>query len=123
MDPADMGLRAHEIIENAEQFELTGRTDYGSGTNLATASANIDGTRQILAELTSLLVPRDAGLAQLDASLDRAQQDLDARHHGGTWTPLAELTRAQRERVNADFGDLLERLAPVAAIFEVRRTA
>ncbi|WP_435172089.1 EfeM/EfeO family lipoprotein [Actinacidiphila sp. bgisy145] len=122
MDPANMGLRAHEIIENAEQFELTARTDYGSGTNLATASANIDGTRAILAKLRPLLAARDTGLKQLDASLDRAQNYLKSLEHGGNWTPLAELTRAQREQVNADFGDLLEQLAPVAAIFDVRRT-
>ncbi|NUS13981.1 MAG: EfeM/EfeO family lipoprotein [Streptomyces sp.] len=123
MDPAAMGLRAHEIVENAEQFELTARTDYGSGTNLATADANIDGTRAILARLRPLLVPRDPRTAELDAALDRAQADLDAQHHGGTWTPVDRLTRAQRERIDADFGDLLEQLAPVAAIFEVRRTA
>ncbi len=123
MDPANMGLRAHEIIENAEQFELTGRTDYGSGTNLATARANIDGTREILGKLRSLLAPRDPDIAGLDASLDRAAADLDAQDHGGTWTPLDRLTRDRRERINADFGDLLERLAPVAAIFDVRRTA
>ncbi|WP_329371878.1 EfeM/EfeO family lipoprotein [Streptomyces sp. NBC_00669] len=122
MDPANMGLRAHEIIENAEQFELTGRTDYGSGTNLATASANIDGTREILAKLRPLLAARDSGLARLDASLDRAQAYLKSLDHKGTWTALDRLTRAQREQVNADFGDLLEQLAPVAAIFDVRRT-
>ncbi|WP_322974361.1 EfeM/EfeO family lipoprotein [Actinacidiphila epipremni] len=123
MDPAAMGLRAHEIIENAEQFELTARTDYGSGTNLATASANIDGTRAILVQLRSLLVPRYPDVAALDAALDRAQADLAAQHHGAAWTPVDKLTQAQRERINADFGDLLERLAPVATIFEVRRTA
>ena len=123
MDPAAMGLRAHEIIENAEQFELTGRTDYGSGTNLATARANLDGTREILGKLGSLLAPRDPGLPRLTAALDRAQADLDAQRHGGTWTPLSGLTHDQRQRINADFGDLLEQLAPVATIFEVRRTA
>ncbi|SEG96221.1 iron uptake system component EfeO, partial [Actinacidiphila yanglinensis] len=122
MDPANMGLRAHEIIENAEQFELTGRTDYGSGTNLATALANIDGTREILAELHPLLKTRDPGLAELDASLDRTQAALDAQHDDGRWTPLRDLTRTEREKINADFGDLLEQLAPVAAIFDVRRT-
>jgi iron uptake system component EfeO len=123
MDPANMGLRAHEIIENAEQFELTGRTDYGSGTNLATARANIDGTRAILARLNSLLKSRDPGLGRLNASLNRAAAALDAQDHHGTWTPLDKLTRPQRELINADFGDLLEQLAPVAAIFDVRRTA
>ncbi|WUH94843.1 EfeM/EfeO family lipoprotein [Streptomyces sp. NBC_00433] len=123
MDPAAMGLRAHEIIENADQFELTARTDYGSGTNLATARANVDGTRVILDELRPLLESRDAGVAKLDAALDRTQATLDALRHGGVWTPVGKLTHTQRQQVNADFGDLLEQLAPVAAIFEVRRTA
>ncbi|UWE09572.1 EfeM/EfeO family lipoprotein [Actinacidiphila bryophytorum] len=123
MDPAAMGLRAHEIVENAEQFELTARTDYGSGTNLATARANLDGTRAILAQLRGLLEPRDTGLPKLDAALDRTQAALDAQHHGAAWTPVDKLTHAQRQQINADFGDLLEQLAPVAAIFEVRRTA
>lgn len=123
MDPAAMGLRAHEIIENAEQFELTARTDYGSGTNLATARANLDGTRAILDPLRGLLVPRDADLPALDAALERTRAALDAQQHGGSWTPVDRLPHTQRQRINADFGDLLEQLAPVAAIFEVRRTA
>ncbi|MFI0896263.1 EfeM/EfeO family lipoprotein [Streptomyces sp. NPDC020983] len=123
MDPAAMGLRAHEIVENTAQFELTARTDYGSGTNLATARANLDGARAILTRLRALLVPRDPGVARLDAALDRAQKDLDAQHHGTVWTPVGKLTRSQRERLDADFGDLLEQLAPVATLFEVRRTA
>lgn len=123
LDPAAMGLRAHEIVEDAAQFELTARTDYGSGTNLATARANLDGTEAILAKLRTLLVSRDPDADALDAALARAEADLDAQHRGGVWTPVDKLTRAQRERVNADFGALLEHLAPVAAVFEVRRTA
>jgi iron uptake system component EfeO len=117
-----MGLRAHEIIENTLQFELTARTDYGSGTNLATALANIDGSREILDKLHPLLKTRDTGLAQLDASMARARAYTASFDHDGKWTPLDKLTRAQREQLNADFGDLLEQLAPVAAIFDVRRT-
>jgi iron uptake system component EfeO len=123
VDPGDLGLRAHEIVENTVQFELTGRTDYGSGTNLATARANLDGTRVLLGFLRPLLNTRDPGLARLDASLDRAQHTLDAQDRGGHWTPLGELSRTRREKVNADIGALVEQLADVAALTDVRRTA
>ena len=39
-----LGLRTHEILENALEFQLTGHDDYGSGTTLATTLANIQGT-------------------------------------------------------------------------------
>ncbi|WP_425508511.1 EfeM/EfeO family lipoprotein [Streptomyces roseirectus] len=119
MDPADVGLRAHEIMENAVQFELTGRTDHGSGTNLATTRANLDGTRQLLTFLRPLLKTRDAGLTALDAAMNRAQHTLDTVDT----KPLAQLTRAQREKVDADVGALVERLADVATLTDVRRTA
>jgi len=32
---SDVGLRTHEILENALQFQLSGNDDYGSGTTLA----------------------------------------------------------------------------------------
>ncbi|GHJ40724.1 EfeM/EfeO family lipoprotein [Streptomyces sp. TS71-3] len=123
MDPADLGLRAHEILENTLQFELTGRTDYGSGTNLATARANLDGTRAVLSRLHPLLRTRYPHLDQLDASLAHLQKVLDAQHRGGSWTPLKDLSRTDREQINAAAGDALERLADIAAICDVRRTA
>ncbi|GEC03974.1 iron transporter [Streptomyces spinoverrucosus] len=123
MDPADVGLRAHEILENTLQFELTGRTDYGSGTNLATARANLDGTRVLLGYLRPLLRTRATGLPGIDSWLDRTQRTLDSFQHDGHWTPLAELTRAQREKADSDLGELVERLADVAALTDVRRTA
>ncbi|MFD4875628.1 EfeM/EfeO family lipoprotein [Streptomyces sp. NPDC058420] len=123
MDPSDTGLRAHEILENTVQFELTGRTDYGSGTNLATARANLDGTRVLLGCLSPLLKTRDSGFAELGTWMDRAQHTLDDLDHSGKWTPLTQLTRPQREKVDADLGGLVERLADVAALTDVRRTA
>ncbi|MGW5433273.1 EfeM/EfeO family lipoprotein [Streptomyces sp. NPDC004059] len=122
MDPAQLGLRAHEILENTVQFELTGRTDYGSGSNLATARANLDGTRRVLSGLKPLLTSRYAGLPELDSELDRAQHTLDGLHHGDSWTPLDRLTRTRREDVNAVLGDLVERLASVATLCDPRRT-
>lgn len=123
MDPADVGLRAHEILENTVQFELTGRTDYGSGTNLATARANLDGTRVLLGYLRPLLKTRDKDLSGLDSWMTRARRTLDGGEHDGGWTPLDALPRAQREKIDADLGELVERLADVAALTDVRRTA
>jgi iron uptake system component EfeO len=123
MDPADVGLRAHEILENTVQFELTGRTDYGSGTNLATARANLDGTAELLGRLRPLLKTRAVGLSGIDTWMARTERTLDGFDHDGHWTPLDRLTRAQREKVDADLGELVERLADVAALTDVRRTA
>ncbi len=38
IDLLDIGLRTHEILENAVQFQLSGHDDYGSGTTLATTA-------------------------------------------------------------------------------------
>ncbi|MBO1332786.1 EfeM/EfeO family lipoprotein [Streptomyces sp. VRA16 Mangrove soil] len=122
MDPAQLGLRAHEILENTVQFELTGRTDYGSGSNLATARANIDGTREVLSRLRPLLTSRYPELTDLEQALGSAGQLLDGLRHHGRWTPVGSLGRARREHVDAAFGDLVERLASVAALCDPRRT-
>ncbi|MFD7832968.1 iron uptake transporter permease EfeU, partial [Kitasatospora sp. NPDC059803] len=71
-DPGDLPLRAHEILENTLQFELTGDTDQGSGTNLATTQANLAGTRELLTVLQPLLDERDPQLlTRVDAGMKR----------------------------------------------------
>ena len=57
----DIGLRTHEILENALEFQLSGHDDYGSGTTLATTQANITGTRELLTELHPLLARATPG--------------------------------------------------------------
>lgn len=123
MDPLDLGLRAHEILENTVQFELTGRTDYGSGSNLATARANLDGTRVVLSRLRPLLTGRYPQLTGVDSELDRAQAVLDHHDQHGQWTPLDRLGRRAREKVNAEMSGLVERLADIAALCDVRRSS
>ena len=67
----DIGLRTHEILENALEFQLTGHDDYGSGTTLATTQANITGTLELLTILHPLLVARYAALPAVYTWLDR----------------------------------------------------
>ncbi len=123
IDLPDMGLRTHEILENALQFQLTGHDDYGSGTTLATAGANIAGTRELLSVLHPLLAPRYAGLPAVSAWLDRLQSLLgQAKKPDGEWTPVSALSPGLRERINAAASQTLEELSPIAAITEPRRT-
>ncbi|GAA1807523.1 EfeM/EfeO family lipoprotein [Actinomadura chokoriensis] len=119
IDPGDLGLRAHEILENTLQFELTGKADQGSGTMLATAAANVDGTRAVLRPLRPLLKDR-MDLAEIDTWLGRTAQLLRTRHRHGAWTPLDRLSTAERERMNGTVGELVERLSSVATIAAVR---
>jgi iron uptake system component EfeO len=106
--PAEVSLRAHEIIENSVQFELTGQTDYGSGTNLATVAANLAGTSTVLTLLRPLLSTRYPALAKLDAAIRQAETDVDVERTTGHWTPLQQLSRTRRERLNSDFSELSE---------------
>jgi iron uptake system component EfeO len=124
IDPNDLGLRAHEIMENTLQFELTGRTDYGSGTNLATALANLDGSRAVLAVLRPLLVSRLPNLSDVDSWVDRTDRVLrSALRPDGSWTPVALLDHTLRQKINAAVSELTELLAPVATITAPRRVS
>lgn len=123
-DPADLPLRAHEILENTLQFELTGDTDQGSGTNLATATANLRGTRDVLDLLRPLLSSRDPqGLARIDTWLSTFDTQLAAQHRpDGSWTTPSAVPTDARRQLNATLGQLLEYLAPVPDILEIRNS-
>ena len=88
----DVGLRTHEILENALQFQLTGHDDYGSGTTLATTLANIAGTRELLTLLHPLIAPRYAGLPAVYSGLDLLQSLIEKEHlPNGSWVPVSAL--------------------------------
>ncbi|MFJ8780207.1 iron uptake transporter permease EfeU [Streptomyces sp. NPDC102476] len=123
-DPGDLPLRAHEILENTLQFELTGDVDQGSGTELATADANLTGTRELLTVLRPLLTSRAPHLLPtVDADLARLQKLIDSAHHGGSWTPVERLGATARARLNGATGQLLEDLSPVPDLLEIRKSA
>lgn len=123
-DPGDLPLRAHEILENTLQFELTADTDEGSGTNLATANANLAGTRELLTVLKPLLTTRAPELlTTVDADIARLQKLLDAEHQGASWTPVEKLDALTRQQLNGVTGRLLEDLSPVPDLLEIRKSA
>lgn len=122
LDPLEIAIRAHEITEDAVEFTLTSRDDYGSHVALSAVREDVGATRTVLRMVRPVLAPRFAGMDGLAAQLTRTDNDIEATRHGGRWPALNELPRATRERINADVSELAEQLAPVASILEPRRT-
>jgi iron uptake system component EfeO len=121
---SDVGLRTHEVLENALQFQLTGNDDYGSGTTLATTLANIQGTRYLLSLLHPLLAPRYAGLPAVYSGLDRLQSLIEKEQRpNGMWVPVSALPASARQAIDAACGAVLQSLAPIASITEPRNIA
>jgi iron uptake system component EfeO len=123
IDPLDIGLRSHEILENAIQFELTGATDAGSHSNLATIDANLTGTLRSLAPIRSLLTTRYAQLSATYRWIARSQELVRSYHLNGSWTPLSKLTSRQRAQLDATLGQTVELLAPIAAMTDPRKAS
>jgi iron uptake system component EfeO len=120
----DIGLRTHEILENALEFQLTGHDDYGSGTTLATTLANIQGVRYLLSLLHPLLVPRYPQLPDVYAGLNLLQSLIEKqRLPDGWWVPVSGLPTIARQQIDAACGQVLQELAPIASIAEPRNTA
>jgi len=116
----DMGLRSHEILEDALRSELLGRNDAGAHLTLFDIDAMIDATRDVIAPLRGLLATRDADLATTDAWLARLQAYVDAFHHTATdsWTPYQRLSSAQRRRLQATLSQTLEYLSEIAVVLD-----
>ena len=121
IDLLNMGLRTHEILENALQFQVSGHDDYGSGTTLATTEANITGTRVLLTELHPVLAPRYTDLPAVYTWLNRLQKLIDATHTSQGWTAVSKLPTTTRQDIDAAISQSLVELAPIADITEPRR--
>jgi iron uptake system component EfeO len=116
----ELGLRSHEILEDALRFELTGQDDAGSHLTLSDIDAMVDATRDVMAPLRGLLKARDADLAVTDAWLTRLKAYVDSFHSSrtGAWTPLQSLSVAQRRKLNATTSQTLEYLSEIAVVLD-----
>ena len=115
---SDLALRTHEILEHTIRFQLSGADDFGSGTTLATAEANIEATRAQLGMLRPMLDAWRANLAAVYSWLDLLQRLITAEHTGAGWTPVSRLSTSQREKIDSAAAETVQLLAPLAAMFE-----
>jgi hypothetical protein len=107
-------LRPHEVLEDAARDTLTAADDYGSGTGLASLTADISAVETMLGELSPTLGPLAPQM------IPRAEDELDAlgaaiagTQLDGGWVSVQSLPTAQRQQIDADLGAALETLAPL----------
>jgi high-affinity iron transporter len=120
-DPANLPLRAHEILEDAIRDHLSGIDDQGAGAAYPMTLADLQVTETVLADLAPLIGARQPGLIpQLDAQEAALNRALLATRHGTTWLPAAQVPLAARQAVNGRLGALLESLSSIPDLLEVR---
>jgi high-affinity iron transporter len=122
-DPANLPLRAHEILEDALRDHLSGLDDQGAGAAYAETYADLQATRAVLGGLSPLISARAPDLLPAArAQLDALQRALLATRAGGRWRSPAATPLAARQRVNAATGALLETLSSVPDLLEIPPT-
>lgn len=111
---ANWVLRPHEILEDATRDTLTADDDYGSGTGLASITADVSAVRELLGLLAPVLDPLAPQLvARANGQLSAVLDAVDQTEINGTWIGVSDLPALARERVDATVGAALETLAPI----------
>lgn len=122
-DPANLPLRAHEILEDALRDHLSGIDDQGGGAAYAETYADLQATRAVLAELSPLIAARAPELLPAARTqLDALRRALLATRADGRWQPPGSTPLAARQQVNAAIGALLETLSSVPDLLEIPPT-
>jgi iron uptake system component EfeO len=122
LDPLTLTLRAHEIAENALQFQLSGQDDYGSHTDLDSVRAELVGTGAVLRALAGPIDQRVAHPAQVRGGLRRTLAAFTRATRGEHHVAVDRLPREERERLDAALGLLTQQLAAIPATLEPRLT-
>lgn len=122
-DPANLPIRAHEILEDAQRDHLSGIDDLGGGSAYAATMADVAITRTVIGALSELLDARAPTLvATINGRLDAlAAALLAAQGPSLQWRAPADVPPARRQAINAALGAALETLAAVPPLLEVPR--
>jgi high-affinity iron transporter len=120
-DPANLPLRAHEILEDALRDHLSGKDDQGAGAAYPMTAADLAVTRELVGYLAPLLNARQPGLvATIDSQLTVLSDALGAtKAADGQWRARTSVPFPAGERVDAATGAVLESLASIPTLLEV----
>jgi high-affinity iron transporter len=118
-DPTQLPIRAHEILEDALRDHLSGQLDQGSGADYAEALADVQVDRVVLGELAGLITARAPHLLPaVYGQLNTLQQTLLATRVNGQWAGVNAVSLAQRQRVDAAIGAVLESTSLIPDLLE-----
>jgi hypothetical protein len=107
-------LRPHEILEDSVRDTLTGDDDYGSGTALASITADVAATKELLSLLVPVLNPLAPHLvARADGQLGAVLAAVALAGPDGARIALRDLPTLARQRLGAAVSAALETLAPI----------
>jgi high-affinity iron transporter len=119
-DPANLPIRAHEILEDALRDHLSGLDDEGAGAAYAQTYADVQVTRVVLGELGPIITARaPALLPAIDAELITLDQALLAARAHGRWRAPPATPLPARERADGAIGAALQSLSSVPDLLEV----
>ncbi|WP_309133083.1 EfeM/EfeO family lipoprotein [Brevibacterium sp.] len=119
----DIGLRAHEISEDARRLTLDGKDDFGSHTGLDALTAENQGTQKVIALLSEILarrLPRD----EFDGMKSDLKSNTDyfaelSQEHPNI--APANLSHEIAQQVRSRLGEQTEQLARIATVTDIRR--
>ncbi len=119
-DPANLPVRAHEILEDALRDHLSGIDDQGGGAAFPETYADVQVTTAVLGYLAPLINARQPGLPDIaDSQLGILTTALLATRVNGQWESLGTASLAAREQVDAAIDAALETLSAVPDLLEV----
>ncbi len=122
-DPANLPVRAHEILEDALRDHLSGIDDLGRGDAYPETYGDLQVTRVVLGDLAPLITARAPKLMPtLQTQMNALRQALLATQTRGRWTAFGSVPLAQRQQVDGTIGALLESLSSVPDLLEVPPT-
>lgn len=121
IDPLTYAIRSHEILEDVQRDRLSRPTPSGSGVRVT--ADGVAATNVVLGTLRHVLAGRGDALAQSTYWLGRLSSTLRAIRaaHGGLWPRQADLSRAERQRLDGGVGAALEALAHIPEELETTR--
>ncbi len=126
--PLQVGVlvaQVQEILERSARQELTGASDAGSGSGLATVAADVAGTQLLLGALVPALQPRDPKLlGSVQSALAALAAQLSGlRRADGSWPPPQQLDQTAGEHLQLSLAGVLDQLAEIPAVLMIHESS